>query len=288
MSAAIARVLSIAGTDPTGGAGIQADLKSIAAAGGFGMSVVTALVAQNTQGVRDIHTPPLSFLRAQLDAVADDVTIDAVKIGMLGSADLIEVIAQWLRETDPPLVVLDPVMIASSGDSLLAPDAIDALRGLIELVDVITPNVPELALLAGEPAAATFAEAIAQAQRFAAAHQVAVVAKSGHVEDAQAGNAYVWPDEKVHLATAARIDTPNTHGTGCSLSSALTTRLASGDSPEAAVTWTTQWLRESIEHASALQVGHGHGPIDHSHRARRLERLALDAKLSARTSGAVF
>lgn len=146
----VPRILSIAGTDPTGGAGIQADLKSIAANGGYGMAVVTALVAQNTHGVRSVHTPPAAFLREQLDAVSDDVVLDAVKIGMLGSAGVAQTVGAWLADVRPPAVVLDPVMVASSGDRLLSRDAEDALRGLLHGVDLVTPNLPELAALLGE------------------------------------------------------------------------------------------------------------------------------------------
>lgn len=141
------RVLSIAGTDPTGGAGIQADLKSISANGGYGMAVITALVAQNTHGVRSVHVPPLAFLREQLDAVSDDVVIDAVKIGMLGTRDISAVVQNWLVAIKPPVVVLDPVMVATSGDRLLDRDAEQAMRDLLAHVDVATPNLSELAVL---------------------------------------------------------------------------------------------------------------------------------------------
>ena len=147
-STSIPRVLSIAGTDPTGGAGIQADLKSIAANGGYGMAVVTALVAQNTMGVRSVHLPPASFLIEQLDAVSDDVEIDAVKIGMLANAEIIDTVRGWLGRVRPPLVVLDPVMVATSGDRLLDVEAEVAMRSLLSQVDLVTPNIPELAVLA--------------------------------------------------------------------------------------------------------------------------------------------
>src|SRR4051812_22442478 len=143
----VPRVLSIAGTDPTGGAGIHADLKSIAANGGYGMAAVTALVAQNTRGVRSIHVPPPAFLAEQLEAVSDDVEIDAVKIGMLFDSDIVAVVQDWLEQVRPPRVVLDPVMIAASGDTLLAPDAVEAVRALVAHVDLVTPNMPELAAL---------------------------------------------------------------------------------------------------------------------------------------------
>ena len=143
----IPRVLSIAGTDPTGGAGVQADLKSIGAAGGYGMAVVTALVAQNTQGVREIHTPPQSFLDAQLQSVFDDVQVDAIKIGMLGDVETTETVANWLLRVGVPVVVLDPVMVATSGDRMLSEEAEQAVRELTRLATVVTPNLPELAML---------------------------------------------------------------------------------------------------------------------------------------------
>ncbi|PZQ24010.1 MAG: bifunctional hydroxymethylpyrimidine kinase/phosphomethylpyrimidine kinase, partial [Corynebacterium propinquum] len=155
-----ARILSIAGTDPTGGAGVQADLKSIAAAGGFGMSVVTALVAQNTQGVRSIHTPPQNFLREQLASVADDVELDAVKIGMLGDSATVDTVSEWLRGRSNTTVVLDPVMVASSGDRLLQSEAEAKVRELCKHVDVITPNLKELAVLVEDDEATDFDAAV--------------------------------------------------------------------------------------------------------------------------------
>ncbi len=146
--AQVPRVLSVAGTDPTGGAGIQADLKSIAANGGYGMAVITALVAQNTHGVRSVHVPPVSFLTEQLDAVSDDVQIDAVKIGMLATAEVVHAVGDWLDRVAPPIVVLDPVMVATSGDRLLDPDAEQALRGLVSRVNLVTPGIENELIMA--------------------------------------------------------------------------------------------------------------------------------------------
>ena len=281
-----ARILSIAGTDPTGGAGIQADLKSIAAAGGFGMSVVTALVAQNTQGVRSIHTPPTDFLREQLASVADDVELDAIKIGMLGDSETIDVVSAWLSEQKntqksaqkakpkTATVVLDPVMVASSGDRLLQADAEAKVRELCTHVDVITPNLKELAVLVEDDEAIDFATAIDQAQQFAKAHDVTVIVKGGHLDGTVADNAVVSSDGEVHRVPATRIDTKNTHGTGCSLSSALATRLGGGESINDGLEWATNWLHEAIANADALNVGTGHGPVDHFHQLRRYARNA--------------
>lgn len=268
----IPRVLSIAGTDPTGGAGVQADLKSIGAAGGYGMAVVTALVAQNTQGVREIHTPPQSFLDAQLQSVFDDVQVDAIKIGMLGDVETTETVANWLQRVDVPVVVLDPVMVATSGDRLLTEEAEQAVRELTRLATVVTPNLPELAMLVGEPVATTVRQAVEQAQRFAKEMNVSVLAKGGHLSSSQADNALVTPAGEVFNVAVERVETKNTHGTGCSLSSALATRLAAGDSPQRAVEWASEWLREAIEYADDLHVGQGNGPVDHFHRLRRLAR----------------
>jgi len=264
----VPRVLSIAGTDPTGGAGIQADLKSIAANGGYGMAVVTALVAQNTRGVREIHVPPVAFLRAQLDAVSDDVTIDAVKIGMLGSAAVVDEVADWLRAVRPPVVVLDPVMVAQSGDALLDADATEALRRLLPLADVVTPNLPELAALLGESEADGWDQALAQGQTLAARHGVRVVVKGGHLRADDCPDALVTPgaageESAVHVVDGPRIATTSTHGTGCSLSSALATlHPRRGDWP-AVLAEAKSWLTGSLAHADDLDVGSGAGPLDH-------------------------
>lgn len=271
----IPRILSIAGTDPTGGAGIQADLKSIAAAGGYGMSAVTALVSQNTRGVRAVHTPPREFLAEQLAAVFDDVTVDAVKIGMLGDADTVAVVADALAaNAGQTPVVLDPVMVASSGDRLLDEDAEQAVRDLVHEVDVVTPNLRELAVLTGQDLAPDFDAALDQAAALAREAAVTVIVKGGHLTGPVADNAVVHPDGRVHRVPSARIDTTNTHGTGCSLSSALATRLALGEPVEQALTWSTRWLHEAITHADDLAVGDGNGPVDHGHRARRLAKAA--------------
>lgn len=268
--ARIPRVLSIAGTDPTGGAGIQADLKSIAAAGGYGMCVVTALVAQNTQGVREIHTPPQSFLRAQLDSVFDDVTVDAVKIGMLGDADTTRTVSEFLAQHSVPVVVVDPVMVATSGDRLLTEDAEEALRALVrEHATVVTPNIPELAVLCDDTPATTFEDAVSQGRRYAADASVSVLVKGGHLTGDHASNALVTPDGEIHIADVPRVATKNTHGTGCSLSAALATRLVLDDAPTA-VDWASAWLHEAIANADDLEVGQGHGPVHHFHQLYRL------------------
>lgn len=294
---AIPRVLSIAGTDPSGGAGVQADLKSIAANGGYGMSVVTALVAQNTQGVRSVHIPPTAFFREQLDAVGDDVAIDGIKIGMLANAPLIAELSDWLavrargtRETGP--VVLDPVMVSTSGHRLLDDDAVTALVALLERVTLVTPNLPELAILLGETPAKDWPHALEQAQRLAVRHHVAVLVKGGHLDGSRSPDALITiGDGRDQLALtgvlaavsgaaqsptapaavplhviefdAERVRTRNTHGTGCSLSSALATRLARGEDTEDAIRTVKRWLTHALERSEELQVGSGNGPINH-------------------------
>jgi len=263
------RVLSIAGTDPTGGAGIQADLKSIAANGGYGMAVVTALVAQNTRGVRSVHTPPVEFLHEQLDAVSDDVAIDAVKIGMLADVAVIREVRSWLDATRPALVVLDPVMVATSGDRLLHPSAEQALRELVPLVDLVTPNIPELAVLLDETPAASWPEAVEQGKRLSAATGVTVLVKGGHLSDESCPDAIVntqglLADTVVEFASP-RVATSNTHGTGCSLSSAMATVQAQTGDWELSLSKVKAWLQGALVHADELEVGAGNGPINHFH-----------------------
>ncbi|GIL30186.1 bifunctional hydroxymethylpyrimidine kinase/phosphomethylpyrimidine kinase [Actinocatenispora comari] len=261
----IPRVLSIAGTDPTGGAGIQADLKSIAATGGYGMAVVTALVAQNTRGVRGVHVPPAGFLADQLAAVSDDVEIDAVKIGMLADATVAGVVSDWLRRCRPPVVVLDPVMVATSGDRLLDPDAERALRELIGHADLITPNIPELAVLAGASPASDWAGAVAQALAVSRRYRVLVLAKGGHLAGGPVRDALVDAagGQAVVEFRGERLETHNTHGTGCSLSSAVATlRVRLGDWAPA-VAAARDWLAESIAAGAELGVGGGNGPVHH-------------------------
>lgn len=261
----VPRVLAVAGTDPTGGAGLQADLKAIAAHDGYGMGVVTALVAQNTHGVRSVHVPDVAFLREQLDAVSDDVVIDAVKIGMLGTADVVRTVTDWLREHRPPVVVVDPVMVATSGDRLLDEDAAAAMGTLFGLADLVTPNRAELAVLAelaGAPSRAPLSSLDA-ARLVASTWDVLVLAKGGHDEGPTADDVLVSPSGSVRRFTAPRIATTNTHGTGCSLSSAIATLAARHGDWELAVGVAKPWLTAALQGADALQVGSGNGPIDH-------------------------
>ncbi|MHA2788945.1 bifunctional hydroxymethylpyrimidine kinase/phosphomethylpyrimidine kinase [Corynebacterium sp. S7] len=269
----IPRILSIAGTDPTGGAGAQADIKSISAAGGFAYSVITSIVSQNTLGVTAVHTPARDTLQSQLDAVSSDVAIDAVKIGMLGSKEVTEIVSGFVAKLDCP-IVLDPVMIASSGDRLLDQGAELAVLELAQQADVITPNLPELAVLVQQPIAESIEEAISQATRLAERLNAAVLMKGGHFNGTCADNALVSPDGSVHRIPVRRFNTSNTHGTGCSLSSALATKLAAGMSPGDAAEWASRWIHEAIRYADDLEIGAGNGPVDHTHTLRRMTAAA--------------
>jgi hydroxymethylpyrimidine/phosphomethylpyrimidine kinase len=258
--------LTIAGSDSGGGAGIQADLKTFAALGVYGASVITALTAQNTRGVRGVHPVPPDFVTAQLDAVFDDLAINAVKIGMVASRGVIEAIAAGLARRTPAYVVLDPVMVATSGDKLLAEDAIDALRRLlIPLSTLITPNLPEAAALLGESVATSEAAIADQGKRLLAFGCPSVLIKGGHGEGSESID-YLFTSAATLPLTAPRIATRNTHGTGCSLSSAIAAGLAKGDALETSVRNAKTFISEAIAASDRFAVGHGHGPVHHFHR----------------------
>ena len=257
---------TIAGSDSSGGAGIQADLKTFAALGVYGASAITALTAQNTQEVTGIHAVPPEFLRAQIDAVFSDLDVGAVKIGMVGELAAIEAIAAALKHWSPKHVVLDPVMVASSGRRLLAPDAVEALRTkLIPLATVITPNLPEAAALLNEPVAVGEAAIGAQGTRLLALGCPAVLIKGGHGQGSESIDTLVHAGATLALS-APRVATENTHGTGCSLSSAIAAELAKGTALETAVRNAKTYVSAAIASADRFTVGHGHGPIHHFHR----------------------
>jgi hydroxymethylpyrimidine/phosphomethylpyrimidine kinase len=257
--------LTIAGSDSSGGAGIQADLKTFAALGVYGASVITALTAQNTKGVTGIHQVPADFVTAQIDAVFDDLDVTAVKIGMVSEPAVIEAIVAGLERWSPGHVVLDPVMVATSGDRLLAPDAIEALRlKLIPRAVLITPNLPEAAALLDEQIASSAGQIESQGKRLLAMGAGAVLIKGGHGKGAESID-YLIRDAGIVALAAPRIATRNTHGTGCSLSSAIAAGLAKGDDLETAVRNAKSWIGAAIAAADRLSVGHGHGPIHHFH-----------------------
>ena len=257
--------LTIAGSDSSGGAGIQADLKTFAALGVYGASVITALTAQNTRGVTGIHQVSAEFVTAQIDAVFGDIEVKAVKIGMVAQLATIDAIAADLKRWSPKHVVLDPVMVATSGDRLLAAEAVDALRTkLIPLASLITPNLPEAAALLDEEVASTEAAVESHGRRLLAMGCQAVLIKGGHGQGAESTDYLVSGNGTLALA-APRIATRNTHGTGCSLSSAVAAGLAKGEDMETAVRNAKAWISAAIAAADRLGVGHGHGPIHHFH-----------------------
>ena len=254
-------VLTIAGSDSSGGAGIQADLKTFLANGVYGMSAVTALTAQNTTGVTAIEEATPAFLAAELDAVFTDIPPRAVKVGMVSSAALIRVIAAKLAEYHAPHIVVDPVMVATSGAALLAGDAMDALKSeLLPLAEVITPNIPELTRLTGVGVLSL--EAMEQAARRAAERfHTAVLAKGGHFKDASAIDLLAFPNGRLESYAAPRSPNPNTHGTGCTLSSAIAAQLAKGKDLTDAVAEAKAYLTGAL--AAGLDLGQGSGPLHH-------------------------
>lgn len=262
-SARYARLLSIAGSDSGGGAGVQADLKTFAALGCFGMTAITALTAQNTVGVRAIHAVPLDVLAAQIDAVVEDIGVDAVKIGMLHSAPTVERVAAAVSRHRLQPVVLDPVMVATSGAALIDPSAVTALVSLLfPRAALVTPNLDEAAMLVGRPlnTEADMAEAAAQLLAMGAR---AVLLKGGHLAGdtvadllLQAGLPPVW-------LRGPRIPTPNTHGTGCTLSSAIAAHLALGADLPRAVHQARDFVRGALAAGAAVRTGAGSGPLNH-------------------------
>ena len=259
----IPNVLSIAGSDPSGGAGIQADIKAISANGAFAMAAITALTAQNTQGVTAIHLVPPDFVKGQIAAIFEDIRVDAVKIGMIANAGIAAAVAQSLQaETGIP-IVLDPVMIAKGGAALLQADAVNTLRdALLPMATLLTPNLPEAAHLLGTKPATTRAEMAAQGRALCAIGPQAVLLKGGHLGSAESPDCLVTTDA-VTWFEAARTHTVNTHGTGCTLSSALAAQLAHGRTSTAATAAAKSYVANAIAHADALSVGSGHGPTHH-------------------------
>jgi hydroxymethylpyrimidine/phosphomethylpyrimidine kinase len=258
--------LTIAGSDSSGGAGIQADLKTFAALGVYGASAITALTAQNTLGVRAIHVVPAEMVAAQIDAVFADLDVGAVKIGMVAGSATIEAIVAGLKRWPTKNIVLDPVMVATSGDRLLAADAVEALRrSLIPLAAVITPNLPEAAALLDEEVARGESAIADQGARLMALGARAVLIKGGHGDGPESIDYLVRQDGVVALP-APRIDTRNTHGTGCSLSSAIAAGLARGEDLDEAIVNAKRFVSAAIAAADRFSVGRGHGPIHHFHR----------------------
>ncbi|MGG6895556.1 bifunctional hydroxymethylpyrimidine kinase/phosphomethylpyrimidine kinase [Rhizobium sp. BR 315] len=261
----IRNVLSIAGSDPSGGAGIQADLKTFSACGVYGMAALTALTAQNTRGVSGVQPVPPQFVADQIAAIFADIRVDAVKIGMIANAAIASAVAEILtRHRDVP-VVLDPVMIAKGGAALLAADAVDVLTTqLLPLATVVTPNLPEAAALLHEPEARSREDMARQALALSKLGPAAVLVKGGHLESDES------PDVLASAGTITwfetdRLPTKNTHGTGCTLSSAIAAEIAKGLPLPEAVASAKDYLAQAVAAAGQLSVGSGHGPVQHFH-----------------------
>ena len=259
MSRCIPAALTIAGSDSGGGAGIQADLKTFAALGVYGTSAITAITAQNTQRVTQVFELPPDLVASQIDAVVTDIGADAVKTGMLASAELIEVVAAKVREHGLQPLVVDPVMVAKSGDRLLREDAIDALRELLlPLTTVLTPNLPEAEVLLGRPLA-SWDDVREGAKELVAMGAQAVVIKGGHREGPATD--ILYDGQEFREYTATRVDTTNSHGTGCTFASAIAAALAKGESVRVAVAMAKAYVTKALQ--SAYPVGQGHGPVHH-------------------------
>jgi hydroxymethylpyrimidine/phosphomethylpyrimidine kinase len=258
------KVLTIAGSDSGGGAGIQADLKTFSAIGCYGMSVITALTAQNTQGVTGIHAVPPAFAVQQIEAVFSDMGADAVKIGMLYSPELIEAVAGALKHHSASNIVLDPVMVAQSGDKLLQDDAIEAIKThLMPLADVVTPNIPEASVLCGRPLK-QWSDIEDAAETLARHSSRSILIKGGHGDQDKSIDLLFLTREKRSVSLAAeRIATNNNHGTGCTLSSAIAGYMARGKDIEAAVQKAKTFMNRAIAAGADYKLGHGHGPVHH-------------------------
>ena len=262
-SAQYVRLLSIAGSDSGGGAGVQADLKTFAALGCFGTTAITALTAQNTTGVRAIYAVPLDMLADQIDAVVDDIGVDAVKIGMLHSAPTIETVAAALDRHHLRQTVLDPVMVATSGAALIDPSAIAALvRLLFPRALLVTPNLDEAAMLVGR-LLHTEADMADAAQQLLDMGARAVLLKGGHLAGDTVADLLLQAGKPALWLRAPRISTPNTHGTGCTLSSAIASRLALGDDLPEAVLRARDFVRGALAAGACVRTGAGSGPLNH-------------------------
>ena len=261
----IKHVLAIAGSDPSGGAGIQADIKAISANGAYAMAAITALTAQNTCGVRGVQLVAPEFVTAQIDAIFEDIRVDAVKIGMLGSPEITLAVAEALARHRAQCIVLDPVMVAKGGDRLLSETAIRTLiERLLPLATILTPNLPEAAALLDEPELSDPAAMPALAERLLALGPSAVLLKGGHLSGSTSPD-YLATTEGGIWLEAERLPTKNTHGTGCTLSSALAAQLAIGAEPMVAARTAKAYVAGAIAHADNLEVGQGQGPTHHFH-----------------------
>ena len=258
--------LTIAGSDPSGGAGIQADLKAFSALGAYGMSALTALTVQNTQGVTGVHLLPPDFVQQQIESVFADITVGAVKIGMIATAEIATAVGETLRSVAKGTpMVLDPVMVAKGGSPLLAPDAVSALtEHLLPLATIITPNLEEAAALLGTCVAQNRNEMMTQAKQLLDLGVQQVLLKGGHLSTSESPDLWISSTQSQWFESE-RIDTKNTHGTGCTLSSAIAAHLARGFEMREAISHSKAYVHKAIAHADSLNIGHGHGPTHHFH-----------------------
>lgn len=256
--------LTIAGSDPSGGAGIEADLKTFAALGTYGMAVITAVTAQNTVGVCSSFALPEDVVAAQAEAVFEDIHPRFVKIGMIANAGIIKAVARMLQKYSPEFVVLDPVMVSTSGSKLMADDAIDSLRSeLLPLASVVTPNLPEFSVLSGFGLPATVDEVKAGGKKFFNKYHVPLLIKGGHFEDSPYSTDVLVTSDEVRAYSMSRIRTENTHGTGCTLSSAITAYYARGHKLAEAIGLAKSYLFEALKAGADVKLGAGHGPVNH-------------------------
>jgi len=258
------RVLTIAGSDSGGGAGIQADIKAISAMGCYAASAITAVTVQNTVGVQAVHPVPLDILAGQIDAVLSDIGADSIKIGMLHSAEVVEVVADKIRQYGIKNVVLDPVMVSTSGHRLIEESAVAVIKErLMPLARVLTPNVPEAEILIGKKIAGEcdFKEV---AKELASSYNVSVLLKAGHLTgETLTDYFYNVEDGSLTLLPSKRVETKNTHGTGCTLSSAFAAALAKGEELTTAAQSAKRYIQQAIISGAEYEIGKGHGPVDH-------------------------
>lgn len=264
-------VVSIAGSDSGGGAGIQADLKTIAALGAYGATAITAITAQNTVGVKAIHSVPNDIFRQQLEAIMEDFEVDAVKIGMLHSPEIVEILSEVLRKYKPKHIVVDPVMVATSGDTLIQKPTIEKIKtSLFPLASLITPNLHEASLLLQRDIK-TVEDMITATADLLVFGSKAVLIKGGHLpKEIITDVLRLKDDNQVYTFDAAYIDTPNLHGTGCTLSSAIATYLALGHEMKEAVAAAKTYVNSAISHGKDVRIGHGSGPLNHAFDPQKL------------------
>ncbi|MCE0496189.1 bifunctional hydroxymethylpyrimidine kinase/phosphomethylpyrimidine kinase [Vibrio salinus] len=259
--------LTIAGSDSSGGAGIQADIKAMSATGSYACSAITALTSQNTQGVQNIFPVPLEHIASQLHSVFSDLNVTAVKIGMLADSEIIKLVADILRQYQPEFIVLDPVMVATSGDILLKQSAITTLiEELIPIATIITPNIPEALTLTGQSTPIDNVNINDLIRSLKKLPTRATLLKGGHLESLNESNDYLITNKETDVLSCHRVATKNTHGTGCTLSSAIASYLAQGNTLSDSVRLAKDYITQAISHADELNVGKGHGPVNHFYR----------------------